>query len=141
MNIELLKAFHRQSRIETDCPPVYLPLSAVCDLATAADYMRKSWDTSATNEVDVDSAKQFVKQAFGKVLMYYRDIDLEEVSKAVPTWEDLAKKSGDPTKLVGDAFMDAIDTILTEGSGAYRATSIFGVICAVLKMNPEELVV
>ena len=100
MNIELLKAFHRQSRIETDCPPVYLPLSAVCNLATAADYMRKSWDTSATNETDVDSAKQFVKQAFGKVLMYYRDIDLEEVSKAVPTWEDLAKKSGDPTKLV-----------------------------------------
>ena len=140
MNIELLKKFHRDVRIATDCPAVYLPLSAACDLATAAEYMRKSWDTSATDETDVDNAKQFVKQAFGKVLMSYRDIDLEEVSKAVPTWEDLAKKSGDPTKLVGDAFMDAINTILTEDSGAYRATSIFGVICAVLKMNPEELI-
>lgn len=140
MNIELLKKFHRDARIANSCPAKYLPLSAACDLTTAAEYMRKSWDPSTEGDNDTANAKAFISQAFGKVLACYVDIDLEEVSKAVPTWKTLAMKVEDPSKLVGDAFMDAISQILDDTSGAYKATSVFGVLCAVLDINPEELI-
>lgn len=140
MNIELLKAFHRQSRIETDCPPVYLPLSACIYLAQAAQAVRAQWDPSHTNTADISETKTLVRKAFGQVLMYFRDVDLDEVSKAIPTWVELAKKAGDPSKLIADAFMDAMNVILTESSGPYKASSIFGVLCAVLDMSPDGLV-
>lgn len=140
MNIELLKKFHRDARIANSCPTKYLPLSAACDLTTAAEYMRKSWDSSTQDDTDVANAKAFVSLAFGKVLACYVDIDLEEVAKAVPTWKGLAMKVEDPSKLVGDAFMDAISQILDDTSGAYKATSVFGVLCAVLNLDPDELI-
>jgi len=140
MNIELLKQLHRQARIDTNCPTTYLPLSIVSLLSSAAELMRGKWDPSCTTEPDQDEAWQIVKDAFGQVLVYYRDVDLEEVSKAIPAWKQLAEKAEqDPSKLIADAFMDAMGIILGESNSAYKATAIFGVLCAVLGRDPEEL--
>lgn len=120
-----------------------LPLKATICLSQVASILEVEWFPTGEGafQVDLRDAWQEVQNAFRYVLLFHAaHADLDEISKTIPTWKQLAIEGveGPPRALIADALLDCIATII-DVENTYKAFACFGILCACFDKEPEEL--